>query len=218
MVAIPAACMECGAIFWAHLPISLPMSVGRVHLQSNRTNCPVPGCGGWAQIADGLFDFTREGVAILSAPQVTYEMLIALRALVRSAHQDQWPVEKLKKEAEAISPTFGGLFSPSTWSPEVKQGLILAAGAIITAYITLHQKPSAVNVPLIDPVALIDAIQGIPAQRVVEGGADGLIAKTVKPQRHLGPPQFKPTPGGAPDLKPKRNPKRKLRSKPKRWR
>jgi hypothetical protein len=118
---VPAACMKCGAIFWIRLPFS---GFRRVLLRGNITNCPIRGCGGMARVAEGLFEFTGHGVAILSAPEVTFEMLIALRALAQSASKERWPADRFLEEAENISPAFGGLFKPSTWSPEVKAAWI----------------------------------------------------------------------------------------------
>jgi hypothetical protein len=205
--------MKCGAIFWMRLPF---VGIRRALLSRNRTNCP--SCGGTARVADGLFEFVRDGVAILSAPEVTYEMLLGLRALVQSAHQQQWSTEKLKEEAETISPAFGGLFAPSTWSPEVKNACIAAVAGLLIAYILSQQKPPVVNVQTIDPGALIQAIQGIPAEQLVEGRADDAIAARLEPatipahpkpeqRRILGPP--KPNPKRKPRSKPKRKPKRK---------
>ena len=114
MAAVPAACMSCGAIF----SMRLPFGGTQVRLESNVTNCP--NCGRWAQVADGLFQFTRDGLTVISAPDVTHEMLAALRGVLRRAYEQDLPVEEIKRQAEAISPAFGGLFNPATWSLEIR--------------------------------------------------------------------------------------------------
>jgi hypothetical protein len=206
---VPAACMKCGAIFWIRLPFS---GSARVLLRGNMTNCPIRGCGGMARVAEGLFEFTGHGVAILSAPEITFEMLIALRALAQSAHKERWPIERFRQETEAISPAFGGLFKPSTWSPEVKSACIQHFDKIIialmAAYILLQHKD-------IDAEAILDAIVGIPEELFESGDADAIISERIKQNNRALPPIPKPKPILGP---PKPNPKRKRRSKPKRQR
>jgi hypothetical protein len=203
---VPAACMKCGAIFWVRLPFS---GIGRVLLRGNMTNCRVRGCGGMARMAEGHFEFTEQGVAILSAPDITLEMLAALRALAQSASKEKWPVARFQREAENISPALGGLFKPSTWSPEVKAACIQhllpkLIIAMMVAYLVLQNKN-------IDAGAIFDAIIGIPDELFISGEADAIISERIKPDNLTPIPKPKPTLGP-----PKPNPKRKRRSKPKR--
>jgi hypothetical protein len=186
MATVPAACMTCGAVFWMRLPFG---GASVVELRSNVTNCPI--CGGWAQIADGLFQFTRDGLAVISAPDVTHQMLAALHGLLHRAYEQDLPVEEIKRQAEAISPGFGRLFDPTTWSPEVKSAVIGALAAVLIAWMTLRQEPVTVNVNSIDPAPLIDAIRQMSTEQVLRGDADERIAEAAR-SRMLGPPRLKP--------------------------
>lgn len=199
MRALPAACAKCGAVFWAPMPF---VGVGTYHLGSNVTNCPVPGCGGWADIADGIFEFTRHGVAVISAPHVTVEMLRALRAVLRDAYAQDLPVEEVRQRAEFINPTFGSLFDPATWRPEIKVALIGALTTIIVALISSRDQSVTVNVN-IDPKAIITAIQQIPAGPITQGHADEYIAKEI--ERIIGPPKLKPDDAIQPGPRPKKD-------------
>ena len=202
MRALPAACARCGAIFWVPMPF---VGLGTYHFGSNVTNCPILGCGGWADIANGIFEFTRDGVAVISAPDVTVEMLRALRVVLRDAYEQDLPVEEVKQRAESINPTFGGLYDPAAWKVQTKVALIGALTAIIVALINSRDQWVTVNVNL-DPTGIITAIQNIPAKRITQGHADEHIAKEI--ERIIGPPKLKPDDAIQPGPRPKRGKRR----------
>jgi hypothetical protein len=131
-------------------------------------------------------------------------MLKALQGVLRRSEQQNLPLREIKQQAEAISPSFGGLFDLAAWSPDVKSALILLLSAIITALITLRQDPVTVNVHTIDPAALIDAISRIPTGHVLRGDADQRIAEAVR-TKPLGPPKLKPDDASRPVQDPKKD-------------
>ena len=199
MQALPAACAKCGAVFWMPMPF---VGTGTYRFGSNVTNCPVRGCGGWADIAEGLFEFTRDGISVISAPDVTIEMLRALRALLHDAYEQDLSVEEVRKRAESINPNFGGLFDPAAWRLETKVALIGAATAIVVALINARDQPVTVNVNL-DPSAILTAIQKIPAGPITQGHADQHIANEI--ERIIGgPPKLKPDDAIRPEPPPKK--------------
>jgi len=163
-----------------------------MHLQSNLTNCRVPGCGGWAKVADGLFEFTQTGTTVISAPDVTYDMLVALRVVLRQAYEQDLPVEEIRRRAEDVNPAFGGLFDPVHWSGQVKVALIAAVGAMVTAYITTREAPVNVNVSFqhVQPEVILEATQNIPAASILRGEADRHIATEIA--RIIARPKLKP--------------------------
>jgi hypothetical protein len=206
MVAIPAACENCGTVFWTTWPFA---PSGRTMFGHNTTNCPR--CGGWADVAEGIFDFTRDGIAIVTAPQVTYDMLISLRGVVREAFEQDLSVDETKRRAEAIIPAFGGLFRPHEWSDTVKAaGILAVAGVVSAAITTFGAAPPANTTPrpappiTIDAEALVRALHRLPLELVVRGEVDREISQAIAPPI-VDPAESESDPGPSP---PSQDPKK----------
>jgi hypothetical protein len=173
-------------------------AAGTYQFGSNLTNCPV--CGGWADIAEGIFEVTSQGVGVIAAPDVTIEMLRALRVVLRDAYEQDLPVEEIRQRAESIDPRLGGFFDSAAWKGEgIKIALINALTAIVVAFIYLRAQSVTVNVN-VDPTPLITAIQNIPTEAITRGHADELIANEI--ERIIGPPKLKPDDAIPPGPKP----------------
>lgn len=103
-VLIPALCSSCGALF-ASRTISIGGNVENLTLSGNKETCPY--CGGSANLADGVFDVAGNILSVVSAPNVTKQMLAAFATAVKKAYEERKPLEELAKEVEKIDPTFG---------------------------------------------------------------------------------------------------------------
>lgn len=65
-IEMPAVCNDCGLAFGSTMFIG----VGTVHANfEGNTAGPCPRCGGIGHIPDGLFNFTKEAIYVLEAPQ-----------------------------------------------------------------------------------------------------------------------------------------------------
>ena len=60
-----------------------------------------------AHIADGVFNVANNVLSVVSAPNVTKQMLAAFEKAIRVAYANKTPPEQLAKEVEKIDPSFG---------------------------------------------------------------------------------------------------------------
>jgi hypothetical protein len=101
---IPAACPSCGALFVSRF-ISVGGDVKDLMLSNNRETCPY--CGAMANTADGIFDVTDGILSVVSAPNITRQMLANFEAAVKSAYANKTPPEQLAREVESIDKSLG---------------------------------------------------------------------------------------------------------------
>ena len=153
-VQIPALCSSCGALF-ASRAFNISGNVKNLTLSGNKETCPF--CGGWANIADGVFDVAGNVLSIVSAPNITKQMLGAFGAAVKKAYEVKKPPEELAKEVEKIDPSFGEIIRKSGSNKK----LYLVSLLLIVAAI----KSCNVDVKL-DANRLIDQIRGTPPAAV----------------------------------------------------
>ncbi len=130
MVLVPAHCDACGLDFQPRA-ISLGPGARNITLVGNLTNCPR--CGGIARFIEGEFNVKDGKFEVLSASDVTREMLVRLQLLIDEAEAHPSRLDEIKQKAEAVHAGFGGLFNPLEWSPEVKAALIAAVAAAMVA-------------------------------------------------------------------------------------
>lgn len=101
---IPVSCPNCGALF-ASRAFHISGNVRGLTLSGNRETCPF--CGGMAHIADGVFNVANNVLSVVSAPNVTKQMLAAFEKAVQVAYANKTAPEQLAKEVEKIDPSFG---------------------------------------------------------------------------------------------------------------
>jgi hypothetical protein len=123
MVTIPAFCLTCGRVFPSQMFGFAPGARVRIHAMGNIETCPY--CGGMAQTADGVFEVTGDILRVVSAPQITRDMLAALSVVVRRAFQENNPPEEVAQEVEKIDPSFGSLIRRSAMGGSFLVVLIL---------------------------------------------------------------------------------------------
>jgi hypothetical protein len=104
---IPVSCPHCGALF-ASRAFHINGNVQRLMLSGNRETCPY--CGNMAHVADGVFNVAKNVLSVVSAPNITKQMLTAFEAAVRKAYTEKTAPELLASEVEKIDPTFGDAF------------------------------------------------------------------------------------------------------------
>ncbi|NNN16369.1 MAG: hypothetical protein HKL82_11025 [Acidimicrobiaceae bacterium] len=112
-----------------------------VTLQGNRETCP--SCGAMAEIMDGEFDFIRDTITVLSAPQITINRLQALERLLRQG-ADRPPEEVVRaigEEAPDLGATLLRTLLPS--DPSKLREWLLVLLAVIQLLISLQTLPMA---------------------------------------------------------------------------
>ena len=87
-VQVPASCPSCRALF-ASRALHIGGNVKNVTLIGNKETCPF--CGGWAYLADGVFDVADNILSVVAAPNVTRQMLAAFGAAVKQAYEEKKP-------------------------------------------------------------------------------------------------------------------------------
>ena len=107
-------------------------STSRVDLAGNITSCPK--CGAHSQMVPGSYSASQGIVNILLDKSVTREMLLALADIAAKVDSGVITPEQAREKATAISPKFGRLFDPSSWTGEVKGAI---AGALLTIIPTI---------------------------------------------------------------------------------
>lgn len=139
-MSVPAQCTKCGTIFWSR-QYDFTMSK-RLRLGNNWESCIASGCSGMARLADGLFDFTSEGIEVLSAPEITHEMIAALRKRISSKRNSYTSVDELRKDISEIHPSFSQLIAGILTNQEYLIGGIGLILSIIQIWIALSQNQS----------------------------------------------------------------------------
>ncbi len=153
-VRIPALCSSCGALF-ASRAFNISGDVKNLTLSGNKETCPF--CGAWADIADGVFDVADNVLSIVSAPNITKQMLGAFGKAVKKAYEVKKPPEELATEVEKIDPSFGEIIRKSGSN---KRFYLVSLLLIVAAI-----KSCNVDVKL-DANRLIDQIRGTPPAAV----------------------------------------------------
>lgn len=105
-VPIPALCSSCGTLFASRV-LRIQNGVKNTTLLGNKETCPK--CGKLANIADGIFDVANNILSIVTAPNITREMLEALGGVVKKAYEQKKSSEELENEIKKIDPSFGGI-------------------------------------------------------------------------------------------------------------
>lgn len=101
---IPVSCPHCGSLF-ASRAFHISGNVQGLALSGNKETCPY--CGSMAHIADGVFNVANNVLSVVSAPNITKQMLAAFEAAVKKAYAEKTAPEQLAKEVEKIDPSFG---------------------------------------------------------------------------------------------------------------
>jgi hypothetical protein len=79
-----------------------------MNLVDNKVNCPV--CGfEEAKVANGVFNITNDAIEVISAPDITVEMLKAFAGVAQRVSEGAISAKEAITEAEAIAPKLGAL-------------------------------------------------------------------------------------------------------------
>jgi len=146
---IPALCPSCGAVFQSRL-LSTSGNVKNLTLSGNKETCPF--CGNMANTAEGVFDIANGIISVISAPQITNQMLQALGAIVKKACEEKTDPEVIAKEVEKLDPSLGEMIRAISKSKSLYlTGLLL---------IILAVKSCSLNISL-DINQLIDQVRDV---------------------------------------------------------
>lgn len=152
---IPAHCPSCGAVFQSRI-LSISGNVKNLTLSGNKETCPF--CSSTANTAEGVFDLAGDVLSIISAPQITQQMLHKLNQLVAESYDEKADPEVLAQKAIQINPTFGNLIRTINKNKKLYfTGLLLIIVAI---------RSCSLNVSL-DLNKLIDQIKGASPTEII---------------------------------------------------
>ncbi|MCZ6796741.1 MAG: hypothetical protein O7D36_02195 [Gammaproteobacteria bacterium] len=76
-------------------------------LSGDKETCPF--CGNWTDIGDGVFDIADNVISVVSAPNITLNMLKALETVAKQAYRENLTPDEAIEAANAISPDFKNL-------------------------------------------------------------------------------------------------------------
>jgi len=100
---IPAFCDTCGTIFGSGFVID---HASQVHLEGNKSG-PCPKCGGMGSVPDGVYNFVRGVVQMLSAPEISKERWRRFALLIAQAKKQKASAEdfhvRVEKEVPELS-------------------------------------------------------------------------------------------------------------------
>lgn len=131
-------------------------------------------CGAISEIIPGRYEASAGKLNILIDPSISPEALAAIKDIAERALAGAIRPEEAKKEAEAVHPTAGALFDPTSWTqPQaiVYAAIIAAVGAVLAAGITAagnYASKPAQAVTQAAPIAVgrtIEKIQTSPDRR-----------------------------------------------------
>src|SRR5271155_652602 len=113
MPAFPAYCPNCKSVFpFRGIGIG-KNATATIGLSGNKTNCPV--CGfREAQISDGIYQANSTAIQVLSAPESTYAIIEALKAIAEQAAKGQISSKEAIKKAGDLSPKYAALMEVFT--------------------------------------------------------------------------------------------------------
>lgn len=101
----------------------------RLTIRGCSTSCPI--CGTPSEIVPGAYSAELDSMNLLVDPSISKDALAALSKLLNRVEAGEISPAEAAVEAKKISSKLGGLFDPSTWSPEVKAGAIAAVAYLL---------------------------------------------------------------------------------------
>lgn len=101
----------------------------KVTISGCSTSCPT--CGTPSEIVPGAYAADLNSMNILVDASISKDALLALRKLLTRVEAGEISPAQAMAEATKISPRLGGLFDPSTWSPEVKAATVGAVAFLL---------------------------------------------------------------------------------------
>jgi len=145
---IPAHCPTCGAIFQSRFLSMFAGNIGRMGLSGNKETCPF--CGNMANIADGVFSIADNIISVITAPNITMQMLSEFGAVVKEAYNEKTSPEDAASQADSIDPEFGKIIRSLS-----SKGAFYTTGLLL---IYLATKSCTLNIEL-DANKLIDELK-----------------------------------------------------------
>lgn len=121
-IVIPASCPNCGG-FFASRAFSISGNIQRMVLSGNRETCPF--CGGMANIVDGIFNVANDVLSVVSAPNVTKQMLASFEEAIQFAYAHKSSPAQLASEVEKIDPSFAEVVRNTGASNNLYLGVLM---------------------------------------------------------------------------------------------
>jgi hypothetical protein len=167
--ALPVFCPSCKTIFPSQNYV-----LGGQYWQSwgNKEQCIE--CGyAEAEVAEGIFDLTKEIVRILSAPDFTHLMLRQVAQIAEDIAKSQITPEEGVKRFENVSPSLGKIVRRALQIGVSAIMLVSAAAGIASMYLAKEQTQLAREQTQI-------ARDGLALQKEANASSDAALEKTLK--------------------------------------
>jgi hypothetical protein len=128
-------CPRCKEVFPSK---NYTIGSSRFYSRDNEETCP--NCGfEHAKLSDGLFDLTDKTVRILSAPDVTYAMLVAIRDIAQKVSEETITPEAAITQFQLINPKLAKLAKKALRISETALMFVAAAATIASCFLTQQQ-------------------------------------------------------------------------------
>jgi hypothetical protein len=143
MPIVPAFCDSCGAVFPSGIFLE---NVYNAHISNNRCKCP--SCGEMGHTPDGVFNFVKGVIEVISAPQRTIEDLIRFEEILRTARESRQSTDEVSSRIKHEVPS---LSSIADLLPQDKNQLygflgVMIAGVTLVVQLMQQQQPTNITI------------------------------------------------------------------------
>jgi hypothetical protein len=141
---LPAFCPRCKSVFPSK---SYNFGSSYVYARDNEEVCPV--CESeHAKLSDGLFDLSREAVAVLTAPEMTFAMLSAIKDVADQLSDRRVNEADAVRRLRQVSPTFGAIAGRALQIGTAALTLMVAMAALYVSYEQLEVSKAQLDTAL----------------------------------------------------------------------
>lgn len=132
MAQIPAKCRRCGHQFISRM-FNFPNGTD-ISFSGIVEMCPMPGCGGDADLQSGSYDFVDGVIAAFRAPGMTREKIEAFAGVVAQAADGKITPERAVGDAQNISALLGALLAAARDHGVTFDRLLAVIGIILSGW------------------------------------------------------------------------------------
>lgn len=186
---IPAFCNNCGKAFPSG--IAFGSNSTNITLRNNRSG-PCPHCGGMGHVPDGKFNFIKNTIEIISAPERTIAELRQLEFILREAKEKNQRPEEVKARVKKELPKLSGLANLLPKNKDQFYAFVSMVMAVI-----MFAKPDSPSSTTINHININQVIQQISIQQPkVELPRNPNFNSPGKAKKKIGPNELCPCQSG----------------------
>jgi hypothetical protein len=130
MPQLPAYCPRCQIVFPSPINVT---NAKNITVRNSGTNCPR--CGGYAELASGVFNATQDAIEVLSGPDSTRAIVEAFKGITERLKQGEISKDQAIKEAEEISPKYATVLAAFTGGGATALNMLIS---LLTIWLMIH--------------------------------------------------------------------------------